>query len=103
MYRQRVTSKVLYGRFNDYLQACEEMNEIARERGWSEATFWTPTFGVTNEFVVELEYPDLATFEEQSRESYADPEFMKLLRSTAEMVEPGSVRTELLETAPELA
>lgn len=103
MYRQRITGQVLYGRFNDYLQACEEMNEIARERGWSEASFWMPTFGRVNEFVVEIDYPDLATFESQTRESYADSEFMKLVRSTIELVEPGSMKTELLETAPELA
>lgn len=103
MFRQRIICRVVYGRFNDYLRACEEMNEVARSRGWSESSFWTKTVGAMNVFVFENDYPDLATFERETKAMYEDPEFMKLVRSTADLVEPGSVRTELLETAPHLA
>jgi hypothetical protein len=103
MYRYRITVQVRYGRFKDYLDACHQLNEIARARGWTEATFWTPTAGTSNEFVIELDYPDLATFQSGGDAFSADPEAMKLNRSTIDYIVEGTGRSELLQTAPDLA
>ena len=103
MYRHRIQAEVLYGHFMDVVKIFEELNEIARARGWREATLWAPTVGRTNEIIVESEYPDLATFETESRSFLSDPEAMKLFRSASEFIVQGSSRDELLEPAPHLA
>ena len=103
MYRHRVHVHVRYGHFAQYLAIAEELNELARSRGRAESTFWTPTVGRNNEFIIETEYPDLATFQSETSAFYSDAESMKLLRSAAEYVIEGSVHDELLETAPHLA
>ena len=62
MVRARFIVQVRYGHFAEYLKALEQLNEIARERGWAEATFWVATAGAANELIAEVDYPDLATF-----------------------------------------
>jgi hypothetical protein len=103
MYRHRLHLQLRYGHFAQYLTIAEELNELARARGWAEATFWAPTIGKNNLFVAETEYPDLATFQRETEEFYSDAEVMKLIRSTAEHVIEGSAYDELLESAPHLA
>jgi hypothetical protein len=103
MYRARFIVQVRYGHFKECLQAWQQLNELARSRGWAEATFWTPTVGTANEFVIETDYPDLATFQREGEAFYADADAMKLFRSTSEFVIEGTGRGELLETAPTLA
>ena len=65
MFRARFIAEARYGHFADYLKAVEQLNEIARERGWAEATFWVATVGTANELIAEVDYPDLATFERE--------------------------------------
>ncbi len=103
MYRHRFYVQVKYGHFKENLMVWEQLNELARSRGWPESTFWAPTVGTANEFIVETDYPDLATFQRQSEAFFADPEAMKLFRGTSEHVVEGSGHDELLETAPHLA
>jgi NIPSNAP len=103
MYRFRFTVEVRYGQFAEYLKIAEQLNEIARARGWAEFTYWTPTVGRANECIGEAEYPDLATFQKESDAFGSDAEAMQVLRSTTEHVVQGSTHTELLETAPQLA
>ena len=103
MYRHRLHLQLRYGHFAQYLAMAEESNELARSRGWAEATFWAPTFGRNNLLVAETEYADLATFQRERSEFYSDAEVMKLVRNMAEHVIEGSVYDELLESAPHLA
>jgi hypothetical protein len=103
MYRARFIVQVRYGHFKEHLEAWQQLNELARSRGWAGSTFWTPTVGAANEFVVETDYPDLATFQREGEAFSADAEAMKLLRSMSELVVEGTGRGELLETAPTLA
>jgi hypothetical protein len=103
MYRFRAHVQVRYGHFKEYLEVWERMNEVGRSRGWATATFWVPTVGTGNEFIAEIEYPDLATFQRESDAFSSDPEAMTLFRSTAELVIEGTARTELFESAPTLA
>jgi NIPSNAP len=103
MYRYRIHVQVRYGRFKEHLEVCERLNELARSRGWTESTFWVPTVGTGNEVIIETDYPDLATFQREGDAFSSDPEAMKLLRSTSELIVEGSARSELLETAPALA
>ena len=103
MYRFRITVEVRYGHFAEYLKVAEQLNEIARARGWAEFTYWVPTVGRANECIGEAEYPDLATFQKESDAFSSDAEAMQVFRSNAEHVVQGSGHTELLETAPQLA
>ncbi len=103
MVRARFIVQVRYGHFAGYLEALEQLNEIARARGWAEATFWVATAGTANELIAEVDYPDLATFDREGQGQSSDSEWMKVIRSTAEMVVQGTGRSELLQTAPQLA
>ena len=103
MIRARFIAQVRYGHFAEYLKAVEQLNEIARARGWAEATFWVATAGTANELFAEVDYPDLATFEREGEAQGADAEWMKVIRSTVDMVVHGSARSELFQTAPQLA
>ena len=103
MYRHRVHVQIRYGHFSDYLALAEQLNELARSRGWTESTFWTPSVGTANEFIIETDYPDLSTFQREGEAFQADAEAMKLLRTGIEHVIESSGHDELLETAPQLA
>jgi hypothetical protein len=103
MYRLRFTVEVRYGHFAEYLKLSEQLNEISRARGWVEARFWSPVVGSANEFIAEVDYPDLATFEREGEAAQSDEEWMKVFRSGADLVVQGSGRSELLQTAPQLA
>jgi hypothetical protein len=103
MVRARFIVQVRYGHFAEYLKALEQLNEIARARGWAEATFWVATAGTANELFAEVDYPDLATFEREGEAQAADAEWMKVIRSTVDFVVQGSARSEVLQTAPQLA
>ena len=103
MVRARFIVQVRYGHFAEYLKAAEQMNEIARARGWAEATFLAPTTGPANELIADVDYPDLAAFEREGEAQYSDAEFMGVVRSTVDIVVQGSARTELFQAAPQLA
>lgn len=97
MYRHRAYAQVLYGKFNDYLESLNQLNAIARKRGWPESSIWVHVVGTGNEVVTEEEYPDLATFGKVGDAFQFDPEAMKVYRGTSTMVVQGSVRNELFE------
>jgi hypothetical protein len=103
MYRTRFIVEVRYGHFAEYLKVGEKLNEIARARGWAESTFWAHAVGKANEFIAETDYPDLATFEREGDAFQSDAEVMQLVRSAADLVVQGTGRSELLQTAPQLA
>jgi hypothetical protein len=101
MYRVRLTAQVKYGHFKEYYELSKKLNELSRQRGWTEYRLWVPTVGIGNEMVAEWDYPDLATFQKEGDAFMTDAEAMELNRSFAEHVVQGSVRSELLETMPE--
>jgi antibiotic biosynthesis monooxygenase (ABM) superfamily enzyme len=103
MVRHRIRLQVRYGHFKEYLELSDKLNELARARGWAESTFWAPLVGASNEFVIETEYPDLATFQGEGEAFYTDPEAMKLIRAGIEHIVEGSVHDELLLPAPRIA
>ena len=97
MYRHRAYAQVVYGHFNDFLKATNELNAIARKRGWPESSIWSAVVGTGNEVVLEQEYADLNSFSKESDAFSADAEAMKIWRSMASLVVQGSVRDELWE------
>ena len=103
MVRSRFTVQVRYGHFAEYLKALEQLNDLSRARGWAEATFWVHLAGTANEIVAYADYPDLATFEQEGEAQGSDAEWMKVIRSTADLVVQGTGRIELMVTAPQLA
>jgi NIPSNAP protein len=103
MVRARFIVEVRYGHFAEYLKALEQLNELARARGWVEATFWVSAAGTANEAIAEVEFPDFATFQREGDAQASDGDWMKVIRSTVDLVVQGTGRSELLQTAPELA
>jgi hypothetical protein len=97
VYRHRLYQQVIYGHFNEFLKANDELNAIARKKGWPQSTIWMPVVGTGNDVVVETEYADLATFERVNHAFQSDPDSMKIFRGTAGIVVQGSVHDELFE------
>jgi hypothetical protein len=103
MYRIVQKCEVRYGAFAQYAAAMEELNTIARSRGWKEARCLVPIDGQSNRIVMELEYDSLDEYQREENAFYADPEAMKVLRSTVDLVVQGSAVTEILAPVPDLA
>ena len=97
MYRHRAYQQIVYGHFNEFLKAVEELNAVARKKGWPESTVWTPVVGTGNATVLEEEYADLASFEKFYRAFQADTEAMKIFRGMAGIVVQGSAHDEIFE------
>lgn len=102
MYRHQYRCQVLYGHFRQFVEISQEISALERARGWAVSTIWTPTVGTANEAVIIAEYPTLEAFERERKERYADGEYMKLARRSAELMAQGTFHDELLEEAPEL-
>src|ERR1700719_3596239 len=103
MGRARFIVRVRYGHFAEYLKALKQLNEIARQRGWAEATFWVYTAGTANELIAEVDYPDLATFDREGHAQSSDADWTNVLRDTVDLGVRGSARSEVLQPAPQLA
>jgi hypothetical protein len=97
MYRQRTYQQVVYGHFNEFLTASQQLNAIARKRGWPESSIWIHVVGTANEVVLEDEYADLASYAKVTDAFQSDVEAMKIIRSSSHFIVQGSTRNELLE------
>jgi hypothetical protein len=96
MIRARFHFKLKSGdSWNDFLQTASKLNEISRARGWVEFSFWTQVAGSFNEIVLEADYPDLATFEQQTNAFYADAEAVGTMRGWRDLVIQGTGYSEL--------
>ena len=103
MVRERVIQTVKYGQFREAREKVDELSRICETKGLRPLTCWVPLAGVTNELIIETEYPSLADFERENAAFYSDPDTMRALRGIAEHVIEGSGRAELIESAPFLA
>ncbi len=103
MVRARLIQIIRYGNFREALEVAEELNRVYQAKGLRASTFWAPVAGVSNEFIIETDFPTLADFESDQAAIYADAEVMKLVRSFAQYVIEGTGRSELIESAPSLS
>jgi hypothetical protein len=103
MVRSVLRFDAVWGHFADAVAASDACNAVCRERGWAEWNAWTPFTGKGNEIVLTADYPDLATCASERDAAFTDADFMEAWRRCAEFVVPGSIRTEVLEPAPQLA
>lgn len=97
MYRYRETQQVIYGHFNEFIKAWQDLGAICRKKGWPEPIVWAPTLGVGNEATVEMDYVDLASFQQSYQAFQADAEAMKVYRGMAAIIVQGSNRSEMIE------
>jgi hypothetical protein len=100
MIRWRNISTIEYGHFAEALQLCHELTDVCHARSWQIPRVLVPTAGTNNELIIEVEYPDFATYQRENEQVYLDAEFMKLIRGLAQITYPQSSRSELLEDAP---
>jgi hypothetical protein len=103
MVRYRLHGEIQYGKFREALEIWKQIAALSIERGWPKPTMWSPVVGQGNMMIVEIDYPDLATFDRVFQEFQTDPEAMGLYRGTAQYVTQGTSRDELLSASPELA
>ena len=80
----------------------DEYNKLAADKGMAQGSSWMPTVG-ENELVWEIEYPDLATFERESKEMFTDPDWMGLMQRVQAIEYSRPPYNELLEPAPSVA
>jgi hypothetical protein len=99
MIQFQMRAVVKYGKFREYHSAMEQLNEIARLRGWAAMRLFVPVAGLNNEYIVQAEYPNLAEYERENAEFSSDAEAMKVFRSTSELVIEGTSRSELFDEA----
>ena len=99
-YRYRWSCQILYGRYTDFMEIQQRKVEIGRDRGWSEPKFWVTSAGYLNDFSIERDYETLDQLAAELAARERDFEFMKLMRDSYKLVVQGSVKTELLQTAP---
>jgi hypothetical protein len=103
MFRQRMHFfPKSQGAMMEVLSLGEEFNKRAADHGWIQGTFWTPTVG-ESELIAEFDYPDLATFQRESEEMYADPEMMTLAGKIWGVDSYRSPFSELVGTMPSFA
>ncbi len=57
MYRARTVFKLKPDGWNGALENVRRVNEIAKQRGWRQATVWTQTFGPFNEIAPRVRVP----------------------------------------------
>ena len=99
-YRACLIAEVKYGHFGDYLKTWKRLEAVTRDRGWAAARLLITTTGASNKVIAEFEYPDLATFERQNKEFYADKEAVQAFREGGEFLVQGSAHWELYEDIP---
>lgn len=97
MYRYREIVQVVYGHYNEFIKAWQDLAAIGKKRGWPEPTVWAPTVGVGNEAIVETDYRDLASFQKAYEAFQSDTEAMKVYRGLAGIIVQGSSRSEIIE------
>lgn len=99
MYRQRIHffPKTMDG-YVALVTAADEYNKLAADKGMAQGSSWMPTVG-GNELVWEIEYPDLAAFERESKGMYADPDWMALMQKVQAIEYSRPPYNELLEPA----
>ena len=100
-YRLRLIAEIEYGSFVEYMKAQRKLEQIMRDRGWAPVRTLVPVAGANNQVIVEIEYPDLATYERENGAFYADQEAFGAYRDGARYVVQGTARTELLEDVPD--
>jgi hypothetical protein len=103
MYRQRIRQQVHYGQFREYMEIAQRLIELRKKRGFATPKLFAPVFGVANDIVWELDYPDLAAFESENEAFHADSEVMSEWRSLWQLAVQGSTQDELLMEAPQIA
>lgn len=78
-HRQLLTVKDIDG-WNEIVAITDDVNKLCAERGWTPGRLMTRAFGTFNEMCLEIDFPDLATFEREMKEWFSDPDAGALMR-----------------------
>jgi hypothetical protein len=99
MVRNRFHFVIALGKFNEGVQWVRQLNEACRKAGCAEGKLWSVGFGKANECVVEYDYADLASLDQDVNKLV-----MAVFRRGLEVGAPERwPSTELLIEAPALA
>ena len=104
MVRNRFHFVIALGKFNEGVHWVRELNEACRKAGCAEGKLWSVGFGKANECVVEYDYADLASLDQDVNKFQSAAEVMAVFRRGLEVGAPEHWPwTELLIEAPALA
>lgn len=103
MYRYRNVATVKYGHYREVYELSLELRQEMIDRGLAAPRYWVPTVGQANQLVMEIEYPDLATYERETNAFMTDADMMKTVRRITEHLIEGSVTDEIWEEAIQIA
>lgn len=80
MIRERLHATVRdLAAWNEYLSLVNDIDEIQAAAGRATASgVWTQVVGQYNEIIVEVDYPDLAAYEKDTKATMGDPQVVKL-------------------------
>jgi hypothetical protein len=103
MYRSRVHFfPKTFEAFAALVQIGEEWRKVAADRGWVEPRYWISTVGGM-EVIAEYDFPDLATYQRQLEEQFADADSMAFMQRIMALEYNRPSYDELLNTPPALA
>jgi hypothetical protein len=96
--RTHFTVKNLSG-WNEALDLIREIDGIQTAAGRTSSTVWTQVAGPFNEIIIEVDYPDLATYQREVDALFSDPAALKLFPRIEEITVADKGYNELLMTA----
>jgi hypothetical protein len=85
--------------WNEALEMIHEIDEVQAAAGRATSTVWTQVAGPFYEIVIEVDYPDLASYEREQKAFNSDPQIAKMFGRWDEVTVPGKGRNELFMTA----
>jgi hypothetical protein len=65
--------------FIESVRLMERLNEISRANGITEGRIMTQSFGPFNQIAVDVDYPDLATYEQEAEAYFSLPEVLEVV------------------------
>ena len=100
MYRERLFFKVEdFAGWNEMNKVHQEINSLMESKGLAPGTLWTQSWGPFNELCIEIDYPDLATYEKERSMVTSDPDFLPLFERISKVTVTGWGRNEMWESA----
>ena len=78
--------------FDDTVQLLERLQAISKDRGLKERRIMTQAFGPFNQLSVNVDYPDLASYERETESFFALPEVQEVVNQLPRVlreIDPG--------------
>lgn len=102
MFRLEFHYQLRLGEFKQFYAIYQDLQEIARKKGFRPTTLWGATVGNLNKVVMFTDYDTISAFSEETNAYQSDTEYMNRWRDMNKHVD-GYPYSELWESASEIA